>query len=63
MTLFDSRVTHLKNVRLRDASLLTMPGLKSLRGHKIVELEASGTRPTCTRPSFVFALQWMLFQV
>ena len=36
-------------MRLKDASKLTVKGLKTLRGHKIVELEALGlTKATVT---------------
>ena len=34
--------TRLRHVRLSDASKLTVKGLKTLKGHKIVELETLG---------------------
>uniref|UniRef100_T1J5A3 Uncharacterized protein n=1 Tax=Strigamia maritima TaxID=126957 RepID=T1J5A3_STRMM len=42
LTFFDSRVTRLRNVRLRNASRLTQKGLRTLRPHHITHLEASG---------------------
>jgi len=49
LTLFDSETTRLRYVRLKDASKLSTKGLKTLKGHKIVELEALGlTRATVT---------------
>ena len=49
MTLFDGEATRLRHVRLTDASRLTVKGLKTLRGHRIVELEAMGlTKATVT---------------
>lgn len=42
MTLFDSSVTRLKNVRLRNVSSLTKRGLQVLRSHHISYLEATG---------------------
>ena len=42
LTLFDGDTTRLRHVRLSDASKLTVKGLKTLKGHKIVELEALG---------------------
>lgn len=49
LTLFDGETTRLRHVRLRDASKLTVKGLKTLKGHKIVELEAMGlTKATVT---------------
>ncbi len=42
MTLFDSRSTHLKSVRLTNCSNLTSAGLRTLRGHKLVDVEAVG---------------------
>ena len=41
--------TRLRRVRLSDASKLTVKGLKTLKGHKIVELETLGlTKATVT---------------
>ena len=41
--------TRLRHVRLSDASRLTVRGLKTLKGHKIVELETLGlTKATVT---------------
>jgi len=49
LTLFDGEATRLRHVRLTDASRLTVKGLKTLRGHRIVELEAMGlTKATVT---------------
>lgn len=42
LALFDSNLTRLRHVRLKDASQLSKAGLRILRGHKIVELEAIG---------------------
>ena len=42
MTLFNCESTRLKQVRFRDASKLSVKGLKTLRGHRIQELEAVG---------------------
>ena len=42
MTLFESRSTHLKSARLRGAAGLTAAGLRSLRGHRLAELEVEG---------------------
>ena len=39
LNLFDGETTRLRHVRLRDASRLTVKGLKTLKGHRIVELE------------------------
>ena len=39
LSLFDGETTRLRHVRLRDASRLTVKGLKTLKGHRIVELE------------------------
>lgn len=41
MLLFDSKVTNLKRVHLKNASRLTTKGLKTLKSHKITELEAT----------------------
>jgi len=49
ITLFQGETTRLRHVRLKDASKLTVKGLKTLKGHKIVELEALGlTKATVT---------------
>lgn len=42
LSLFDASHARLRNVRLRDASQLTAAGLRTLRGHNLVELEAVG---------------------
>ena len=42
MTLFDSNVATLRNVRMRKAAKLTTKGLRMLKGHKIRSLEAIG---------------------
>lgn len=44
ITLFDSKSTRLRQVRLQNAKLLTRQGLKVLKGHCINELEATGLR-------------------
>ena len=49
LTLFQGDSTRLRHVRLADASKLSVRGLKTLKGHKIVELEALGlTKATVT---------------
>ena len=49
LTLFQGDTTRLRHVRLSDASKLSVRGLKTLKGHKIVELEALGlTKATVT---------------
>jgi len=49
LTLFQGDSTRLRHVRLSDASKLTVKGLKTLKGHKIVELETLGlTKATVT---------------
>jgi len=49
LTLFQGNTTRLRHVRLADASKLSVRGLKTLKGHKIVELEALGlTKATVT---------------
>jgi len=49
LTLFQGDSTRLRYVRLSDASKLTVKGLKTLKGHKIVELETLGlTKATVT---------------
>lgn len=42
MTLFDSNIATLRNVRMRKAGKLTTKGLRMLKGHKIRSLEAVG---------------------
>ncbi|XP_034254173.1 protein zyg-11 homolog B-like isoform X1 [Thrips palmi] len=42
MTLFDSNIATLRNVRMRKAGKLTTKGLRMLKGHKIRSLEAIG---------------------
>ena len=42
LTLFNCESTRLKQVRFRDASKLSVKGLKTLRGHRIQDLEAVG---------------------
>jgi len=42
MSLFDGETTRLRHVRLKDASKLTVRGLRTLKGHRILELEAIG---------------------
>ena len=49
LTLFQGDSTRLRHVRLADASKLSVRGLKTLKGNKIVELEALGlTKATVT---------------
>ena len=49
LTVFSNETTRLKTVKLADASKLSLKGLRSLKGHKILELEATGlTRATVT---------------
>ena len=49
LTLFQGDSTRLGHVRLVYASKLSVRGLKTLKGHKIVELEALGlTKATVT---------------
>ncbi len=42
LTLFESRTTHLRSARIRNAGQLTAAGLRSLRGHRITDLEVEG---------------------
>ena len=42
LTLFCSESMRLRSVRFKDASKLSIKGLKTLKGHKIQELEATG---------------------
>ncbi|KAK0177397.1 hypothetical protein PV328_001455 [Microctonus aethiopoides] len=46
ITLFDSKTTRLRHVRLKDASSLSAKGLKILKQHQIVGLEVSGLKIT-----------------
>ena len=49
IVMFQGDSTRLRHVRLADASKLSVKGLKTLKGHKIVELEALGlTKATVT---------------
>lgn len=49
LTVFNTDTTRLKQVKLNDASKLSLKGLRTLKGHKILELEAMGlTRATVT---------------
>jgi len=43
MTLFDAQVTSLRHVRIKDAPL-TSKGLRVLKPHKIIEMEATGVK-------------------
>lgn len=42
LSLFDSRVTRLRKVRLRNAANVTTRGLRVLRSHRLTEIEATG---------------------
>ena len=42
MSLFSSDATRLRSARLTNATKLTVEGLRTLQGHKIVELEIRG---------------------
>ncbi|XP_046464898.1 protein zyg-11 homolog B isoform X1 [Neodiprion pinetum] len=44
ITLFDSKTTRLRHVRLKDASSLSIKGLKVLSQHKVVDLEIDGLK-------------------
>lgn len=46
ITLFDSKATRLRHVRLRDASSLSAKGLKVLKQHKVIDLEVNGLKIT-----------------
>lgn len=49
LSLFSSECTRLKHVKLKNASSLSIRGLKTLKGHKILDLEVIGlTRATVT---------------
>ncbi|XP_011497736.1 PREDICTED: protein zyg-11 homolog B [Ceratosolen solmsi marchali] len=44
ITLFDSKTTRLRQVKLKDASTLTATGLNVLKQHKIIDLEVNGLK-------------------
>ncbi|KAI4486618.1 hypothetical protein M0804_005988 [Polistes exclamans] len=46
ITLFDSKSTRLRHVKLKDASTLSAKGLKVLKQHKIVDLVVNGLKVT-----------------
>ena len=46
MSLFSSDATRLRSARLTNATKLTVEGLRTLQGHKIVELEIRGLTKT-----------------
>lgn len=46
ITLFDSKSTRLRHVRLKDASALSAKGLKILKQHKVVDLTVNGLKIT-----------------
>lgn len=46
ITLFDSKSTRLRHVRLKDASTLSAKGLKVLKQHKVVDLVVNGLKVT-----------------
>ncbi|PSN40433.1 Protein zyg-11 B [Blattella germanica] len=46
MTLFETSTTRLRHVQLRNARALTTRGLRVLKGHKILDLEATGMKVT-----------------
>ncbi|KAL7289258.1 hypothetical protein TKK_0017195 [Trichogramma kaykai] len=46
ITLFDSKTTRLKHVKLKDASNLTAKGLKVLKQHKVIDLEVNELKIT-----------------
>lgn len=46
ITLFDSKSTRLRHVRLKDASSLSAKGLKVLKQHKVVDLVVNGLKIT-----------------
>ena len=46
ITLFDSKYTRLRHVRLKDASALSAKGLKVLKQHKVVDLTVNGLKIT-----------------
>lgn len=49
LTLFSCETSRLKHVKIRDASKLSLKGLRTLKGHKLLELEAMGlTKATVT---------------
>lgn len=46
ITLFDSKTTRLRHVRLKDASTLSAKGLRILKQHKVVDLIVNGLKIT-----------------
>ena len=60
LTLFNSESTRLKNVRFRDASKLSVKGLKTLRGHRIQELEAAGLSKATVTDLISCLSEWSL---
>ncbi|XP_014485534.1 PREDICTED: protein zyg-11 homolog B-like isoform X1 [Dinoponera quadriceps] len=46
ITLFDSKTTRLRHVRLKDASTLSAKGLRVLKQHKVVDLIVNGLKIT-----------------
>ncbi|XP_008201802.1 protein zyg-11 homolog B isoform X1 [Nasonia vitripennis] len=46
ITLFDSKTTRLRHVKLKDASNLTAKGLIVLKQHKVIDLEVNGLKIT-----------------
>lgn len=48
LSVFDTRLTSLRRVRLRNASQLTTRGLNTLRDHRLIELEVNGLTAGCT---------------
>ncbi|XP_047361146.1 protein zyg-11 homolog B-like isoform X1 [Vespa velutina] len=46
ITLFDSKSTRLRHVKLKDASTLSAKGLKVLKQHKVVDLVVNGLKVT-----------------
>lgn len=46
ITLFDSKTTRLRHVRLKDASALSAKGLKVLKQHKVIDLVVNGLKIT-----------------
>lgn len=44
ITLFDAKTTRLRHVKLKNASNLSVKGLKMLREHKVIDLEVKGLK-------------------
>ena len=44
ITLFDAKATRLRHVKLKNASNLSVKGLKILKEHKIIDLEVKGLK-------------------